>query len=382
MNFGLEQFLIRLTPASRVLLAVFAVTPFLVFTIFCNWLALHEPEFQVGVNRGPLLLLQAIISASLCINLGVAASLWPRRQEEREVPVATLTVCLSIGLLYTIIAIFEGLFTQETNLILLGILAIGLLLFEVKPMWLTFKLCVVTLVVAVYGCAQGWWPYAPVFTDQVMQGREPVWWFHWWRQYIFWAGYLAILPLLLFLFDRLDAVMSALRKLSYTDALTGLSNRRSFMEGLSDETARQGITGKPLSILLIDADHFKKVNDLHGHAVGDEVLSGLGTILLSCIRTPTDLACRLGGEEFALILPDTARPQAEVVAERLRQLLSEKTFGPPSSRFQLTVSIGLVESRVQTDASSILQSADQALYRAKSAGRNRVCWAELGSQPS
>ena len=382
MNFGLEQFLIRLTPASRVLLAVFAVTPFLVFTIFCNWLALHEPEFQAGVNRGPLLLLQTIIAASLCINLGVAASLWPRRLEEREVPVATLTVCLSIGLLYTIIAIFEGLFTQETNLILLGILAIGLLLFEVKPMWLTFKLCVVTLVVAVYGCAQGWWPYAPVFTDQVMQGREPVWWFHWWRQYIFWAGYLAILPLLLFLFDRLDAVMSALRKLSYTDALTGLSNRRSFMEALSDETARQALTGKPLSILLIDADHFKKVNDLHGHAVGDEVLSGLGTILLSCIRPATDLACRLGGEEFALILPDTARPQAEVVAERLRQLLSETAFGPPPSRFHLTVSIGLVESRVQTDASSILQSADQALYRAKSAGRNRVCWAELEAQPS
>lgn len=382
MRLMLEQFLIRLTPASRVLLAVFAVTPFLVFTMFCNWLALHNPEIRPGVNEGPVLVLQAFIATSVCINLAVAASLWRRRVEDREVPAATLTVCLSIGLLYTIIAIFEGLFTQETNLILLGILAIGLLLFDIKPMWVTFKLCAITLVVAAFGCVQGWWPYAPVFTDQVMQGREPVWWFHWWRQYIFWAGYLAILPLLLFLFDRLDAVMAKLRKLSYTDGLTGLANRRSFMEVLSDETARQAITARPLSILLIDADHFKKVNDQHGHAVGDEVLSGLGRILLTCIRTPTDLACRLGGEEFALILPDTARAQAEVVAERVRQLLSEQSFGSPPACFHLTVSIGLVESRVQSDASSLLQSADQALYRAKTSGRDRVCWAELGARPS
>lgn len=381
MRLMLEQLLIRLTPACRVLLAVFAITPFLVFTMFCNWLALRVPEVRVGVNPGPLMVLQALIAVAVGVNLAAAARVWRHRGEDRAVPTATLTVCLSIGLIYTVIAIFEGLFTQETNLILLGILAIGLLLFEVKPMWLTFKICAVILIVAAFGFLQQWWPYAPVFTDQVMQGREPVWWFHWWRQYIFWAGYLAILPLLLFLFARLDGVMAELRRLSYTDGLTGLANRRSFMESLSDETARQAITGLPLSVLLIDADHFKKVNDQHGHAVGDEVLSSLGKILLSCVRTPTDLACRLGGEEFALILPDTSRQQAEVVAERVRQLLAEQSFGSPESRFRLTVSMGLVET-AQSDPGKILQSADQALYRAKTSGRNRVCWAELGAQPS
>jgi diguanylate cyclase (GGDEF)-like protein len=149
---------------------------------------------------------------------------------------------------------------------------------------------------------------------------------------------------------------------------------------LGDEVARQRRTGQTLSLVLIDADHFKLVNDQYGDDMGDKVLRTLGKLLMACVRSPTDVACRLGGEEFALILPDTRHEQAEALCQRLREQLAQVGFDAGDHAFKVTLSMGLAEGRV-LDAEHLLRKADQQLYRAKESGRDRVCVADaLGDQ--
>lgn len=372
MRVLLERFIISSTPAWRVLLAIFTSTPFFLIVLVAHGWALTTPAIRAGLNPQVVLMLQGWLALGTAVKVGVGCWLWPRRQLREPVPRATLLVCLSIGLGYTLITILAGIYTSGTNLVLLGVLAIGLLLFDVKPMWISYLVCTAAIVLADLGFFAGLWPYAPALKDQVFVGREPVWWFAIWRQFVFITGYVVLLGLMLLLMDRLDAVLAKLRRLSYTDGLTGLANRRRFMEVLHNEVARQARTGQVMSVVLIDVDHFKRVNDEHGHAMGDEVLRALGRVLMACVRSPTDLASRLGGEEFALVLPDTRIEQGQAVCQRLRAQLAAQTFGEGEKRFRITVSMGLVECTTQ-DAEQVLRQADQLLYRAKSLGRDQVC---------
>ncbi|MES2091375.1 MAG: GGDEF domain-containing protein, partial [Pseudomonadota bacterium] len=172
------------------------------------------------------------------------------------------------------------------------------------------------------------------------------------------------------LFGRLDAVHKQLNRLSYTDVLTGLANRRYFMDRLQAEVVRQRRTHRPLSLIMIDVDHFKKVNDTHGHPAGDEVLATLGMLMRECVRNPTDLPVRLGGEEFAIVLPDASLQEAHVVCERLHQWLARHEFVAEGHRFGVTVSMGLAQGHGQS-VEALMQQADRNLYRAKQDGRNR-----------
>jgi diguanylate cyclase (GGDEF)-like protein len=166
--------------------------------------------------------------------------------------------------------------------------------------------------------------------------------------------------------------VAELRNASRYDALTGLLNRRAFEEALEAEIHRARRLGEPFSVLMLDADHFKEVNDREGHAAGDRALQHLGTLLAAHMRD-IDRVGRYGGEEFVVLLPGTARHDALVTAERLR----EKVQGLPP-RWQeralpLTVSIGVSEWRGdEDDVPSLLARADAALYQAKEAGRNCV----------
>ncbi|MBI5924503.1 MAG: diguanylate cyclase [Aquabacterium sp.] len=375
MRVLIERFIISSTPAWRVLLAVFASVPFFMIEFMVHGWGLAMPEIRAGLNPGVMWFLQGVFVLATVIEVSVALWLWPRRHQHDAVPRATLLVCLSIGLGYTTVTILAGMFTAAPNLILLGVLAIGLLLFERRPMLISYVVCVSMMAIYDAGSVAQWWPYAPALTPQVMQGREPVWWFAFWRQLVFVLGYAVLLSLLLLLFDRLDLLHAKLRRLSYTDGLTGLANRRRAMEVLNNEVARQARTGQTLALVLIDADHFKQVNDQYGHDMGDKVLRALGKLLMACVRSPTDVACRLGGEEFALILPDTRHEQVEAVCARLRQQLALQTFGEGDATFKVTLSMGVVEGSRQ-GAEQLLQLADHALYRAKSTGRDRVCMAD------
>jgi diguanylate cyclase (GGDEF)-like protein len=165
-------------------------------------------------------------------------------------------------------------------------------------------------------------------------------------------------------------------ELSITDGLTGLTNARHFWEVLNTEVARVGRSGAPLSLVLLDVDHFKSFNDQHGHLVGDDVLRELGKAIRSTVRA-TDIGARYGGEEFAIVLPDTELSNASSLAERLRARIAEIQL-PGGQRF--TASLG-VAGYVSGDTPELLVGkADKALYAAKHGGRNRVETAIIGAK--
>lgn len=163
-----------------------------------------------------------------------------------------------------------------------------------------------------------------------------------------------------------------LAKLSLCDALTGLANRRAFDQAIGKEHARMLRNGSSLSLVYVDVDHFKKLNDSLGHQRGDACLRMIANELQRCIRRPADVAARIGGEEFAVLLPETDIAGAIEVAEAAKQAVERLCLdnpGSPSSPF-VTISLGVATS--SGTASDLINSADQALYAAKSAGRNRV----------
>jgi diguanylate cyclase (GGDEF)-like protein len=164
----------------------------------------------------------------------------------------------------------------------------------------------------------------------------------------------------------------ALRRASRYDALTGLLNRRAVQESLEDEVQRSRRLGEPFSLLMIDADHFKAINDVQGHAAGDRALQHLGTLMSAQMRD-IDRVGRWGGEEFIVVLPGTALAQAEEVAERLRERAQALPPRWQEHAVTLTLSLGVSQWAGPADElPALMARADGALYRAKANGRNRV----------
>ncbi len=173
--------------------------------------------------------------------------------------------------------------------------------------------------------------------------------------------------------NALRSANADLKRLANEDVLTGLANRRRFMEVLEGEIERAERYERPLSLVLVDMDHFKQVNDTHGHAGGDQVLRAAAGVLRSVCRD-VDLPARIGGEEFAILLPETGSAGAERLAERARAKIAGGHHRAPSGAgFHVTASAGVATvGRAVTSAEALLQAADDALYRAKAEGRNRV----------
>jgi len=156
------------------------------------------------------------------------------------------------------------------------------------------------------------------------------------------------------------------------DGLTTLYNRRWLDDALPRFVTRYGRGGTPLSIVIVDVDHFKSFNDTYGHPVGDQVLVEVARTLMGNVR-PADLCARYGGEEFMVILPDTDAKGGRIVAERLRTAVSQIKLGPPAGRDRrITISCGGASLAANQSVADLIARADQALYRAKNSGRNRV----------
>lgn len=170
-------------------------------------------------------------------------------------------------------------------------------------------------------------------------------------------------------------VEKELKRLAQTDPLTGLANRRYFMQLAEHELLRSQRYGGELSILMIDIDYFKKINDSYGHHVGDLVIQSLSNICRNTLRE-IDVIGRIGGEEFAVVLPQTAGQSALKVAERLRETIANAVFTPePDVPIRFTVSIGVTTlTDQQSNMQTLLCFADKALYDAKLDGRNKVCF--------
>lgn len=168
-------------------------------------------------------------------------------------------------------------------------------------------------------------------------------------------------------------MMEKLQKLAITDGLTKLHNSRSFYSQLEVEVDRYNRYKHPLSLLLLDIDHFKQYNDSYGHLEGDKVLVRISQMIRSCLRK-LDTAYRYGGEEFTVILPETSCEEAVLVAERIRNVVESEKFEHENgqSTMPLTISIGVTQYTEKEELSSFIQRADKAMYLSKQQGRNMV----------
>jgi diguanylate cyclase (GGDEF)-like protein len=172
------------------------------------------------------------------------------------------------------------------------------------------------------------------------------------------------------------------RILSITDVLTGAFNRRYFMEQLPRELERCRRYATPLSVVMCDVDHFKQVNDVNGHAAGDDVLQQCATRIQKSIRATSDWLARLGGEEFLIVLPETDYEGAVLVAEKIRDIVSSSSFMTRGGDVQVTASFGSASTELQgpdltLKVETLLRTADECLYRSKQAGRNRTTAVEI-----
>jgi diguanylate cyclase len=180
---------------------------------------------------------------------------------------------------------------------------------------------------------------------------------------------------------ELQEALERIQTLATRDALTGLLNRRAMLEALAHEAQRTQRSGEPLCLALLDLDHFKHINDTHGHAAGDRVLCRFAEIAREELRA-TDVLSRWGGEEFMLLLPATGMPAALVCIERVRIRLAATRFDDIAPGLTATFSAGFAQYHGEAGLEHAIERADQAMYRAKAEGRNRTLCLDPGAMPA
>lgn len=168
---------------------------------------------------------------------------------------------------------------------------------------------------------------------------------------------------------QLSELNKELEKLSTTDKLTGLPNRRKIENELDKTFSLWKRYRRPFTLLMIDIDDFKKINDSYGHQVGDVVLAELGRIFRRILRN-TDVPSRWGGEEFLILCPETGRDEGIKIAEKIRSAVEDHDFGLGE---KVTVSVGVCEAKDNTSLNALLKEVDDKMYEAKRSGKNRVC---------
>lgn len=266
-----------------------------------------------------------------------------------------------------------GPYTSPFAMLLLVFPVLGFIAFGIRPVATGLLVFAAMLVVSTGAERYGLLPYAPLMLrDALAAGRPDTSWIFSLGLVPF-LGSTLILAFFAFVVVQWQDRERRLAAMCQTDYLTGVDNRRSFMERAEIEFLRARRYDKPLAIVIVDVDRFKNVNDRHGHAIGDEVLQLVATTLAGQMRRH-DVAARYGGEEFALLLAETDSEEAWVMAERCRAVIESQALVRDGASVAVTVSIGIAAlphpdvDRVER----LIDLADEALYRAKSEGRNRV----------
>lgn len=362
---------IATTPALNCLFLAFIALPLFVWQWYYFDRLLAQPDTASVVHTGVIAFLNGLSLSACLINVLVVLWLWPRRRRPEPVPLASLISGLPLILTYMATNIAFGPATSPVTLVSVSTLVLGLALLEWRVVALLYLISLMAYLIGDVLVLSGVLPHAPAFVPGTFSEQGTAAWWDFWRRYLFFFGLPVSFLLLIWPFAHLDRQRERLEALSCMDALTGLSNRRHFMERLGQEQYRRDRYQHAFSVVLCDADHFKQVNDSYGHHAGDEVLRFLGRLLNGSLRIPGDVAARLGGEEFALLLTECSESEARTVCERLRQQLRAHEFEVDGRCFRVTLSMGAVEC-VTGSGEEALKAADQNLYRAKREGRDRV----------
>lgn len=360
--------------ASKVLLLSGLTIPFALGWVLRLMKVAVDPNASPYIERAflPLQIRYQIFQLVGHVVLTVAALALRARGPERRpwlvhAEIQLWCACAAISL-YIV-----GPFTSSYSVLVIALPVIGYLIFEPAPM----RAGLVTLGLGVgVGIALpqlGVLPYAPFLSRAPFEAGELK------GAWVAAIGvpsiFVACLAIAIHasLVKQLHARRAELEITSSTDPLTGLANRLVFFRRLDEEVARAKRHGHALCLMMVDADHFKAINDTHGHLMGDEVLRRLGATLKDAVRID-DVAARYGGEEFALLLPHTTLEEATIVAERLLAAVRSIVFDGSMLGNTLTVSASVVCLRAEETADALLARADAALYAAKHEGRDRVAF--------
>lgn len=365
-----EQLLERRPVISCLLFAVLAVPMLLVFFTLHAY-ALATPRALAYYHAAPLLWGQWLMAGLIVWLAGVGIHCWLKRKTSvacKRLPLLTVTPTL---LTFVALAIGYGVKDTPMSVVVLTLILLGRALFDLdtlKPGLIVGAAMVLGNEVLLAMDAVG---YAPLLTAPVFQGAGLSWWWKIWSRVVLDFSVLSFSVMAFFLFGTLGQRRRELENLVRTDMLTGLANRRTFMKQLQIETHRHARSKRPFCLVMCDVDHFKRINDTWGHPAGDAVLVELGRILKNTTREQIDTAARIGGEEFAVLLPETGLDQAKRVAEKMSDGVRSRVFVFDGHQFHVTQSVGIAEA-AEGDGDGALRVADDNLYIAKRQGRDRI----------
>ena len=297
-----EQLLLRKPVVGAMLFAAWAL-PMLVLFAGLQTYALGDPATLALYRSTPLWAMQGLLVGVIAWLICVTIHGWRARQDEgpcRLLPTLTVT---PVVLALVLLGIGHGMQDTSLSIMMLAAFFLGRALFGIRSLIPGLILSVALFLGSEVLTHLGHLPYAPLLSSPIFDGNELSTWWQVWLRVVFYCGSLPFAGMLFFLFDTLARRRRELEELVRTDMLTGLANRRTFMGQLEIESHRHARNKRPFCLVMCDVDHFKKINDTWGHPAGDAVLMELGRILKRTSREQLDTAARIGGEEFAVLMP-------------------------------------------------------------------------------
>lgn len=345
-----------------------SVPPYL---LLATWALISQFELPIEHARGLIFItLFGLSAACLCSVIGLF-SFHPLARSHKLL--YTHTVLWVYGILALTACFLLGTLNLMTGLIMMAAPSIGLILFPPRLITAVFIFNLIGLLVLSLLSATGILPYAPgLGIDNPLAPDRNVYFTA--SMIIAASGYVAYQTIILMaLINAWHSREKQVRDQSTTDALTNVANRRHVLQVLERWLHDPHARIERIALLLLDLDHFKTINDRHGHLVGDQALTTVARLLGECLREQ-DLVGRYGGEEFLLLLPGADQHAAGEVAERCRKAVANQVIATRGGDFRLTISLGVV-SRIITDdveTDELIQAADTAMYEAKKAGRNCI----------
>ena len=344
-------------------------------------LAWRLPEVRAQYHMPLLGSVQRVLGWSLVWLALMAARSWRLRAREHISPLQMQLVLLPSVWVLCGLALLYGLVDTPMPMILLAIFVLTRALFPLRQLAWAWGSAGMALTLALVLQGLGRLPQSPLILAPLGASEHLVLWWALWARVMFLVALLPLSGALFLLALLLHRRRLEIEALVRSDPLTGLANRRECMATMQRESLRHLRSGRPLSLLLLDLDHFKAVNDQWGHAVGDAVLIEVGEILRLGVRPDIDLVARIGGEEFVVLLPQTHAQDAYEVATRLSAHLQRSPLSVLGVQVPMTVSIG-VAAVEGANAHAALRLADRRLYEAKQAGRARIVGEPQGGENS